>query len=197
MHFFVFSFFFNFSFSFIFFHFLSCSFIFFHFLSFSFMFFHVLSCSFMFLHFPSIFHFLSFSFHFLSFSFIFFVFVGCSKSDFFWASISSRFLLTVIMLKINSWGHLGWYPFGPFSFFPTFFLPFFLVFTLIFSFFVHFFIFLIFDVFLFSFFQKKKVSSFPFSCISKKCHCWHLHQSLTVDVSSVVGAPWRCGVLTT
>ena len=35
----------------------------------------------------------------------------------------------------------------------------------------------------FSFF-KKKVS-----------HCQHLHQSLTV--SSVVGAPWRCGVLTT
>ena len=25
--------------------------------------------------------------------------------------------------------------------------------------------------------------------------CWHLYQSLTV--SSVVGAPWRCGVLTT
>ena len=28
-------------------------------------------------------------------------------------------------------------------------------------------------------------------------HCWHQFQSLTVDVSSVVGAPWRCGVLTT
>ena len=26
-------------------------------------------------------------------------------------------------------------------------------------------------------------------------YCWHLYQSLTV--SSVVGAPWRCGVLTT
>ena len=28
-------------------------------------------------------------------------------------------------------------------------------------------------------------------------HCWHEYQSLTVDVFSVVGAPWRCGVLTT
>ena len=28
-------------------------------------------------------------------------------------------------------------------------------------------------------------------------HCWHEHQSLTVDVSSAVGAPWRCGVLAT
>ena len=27
--------------------------------------------------------------------------------------------------------------------------------------------------------------------------CWHQYQSLTVDVSSVVGAPWRCGVLKT
>ena len=45
---------------------------------------HFLSCSFIF-------------FHVLSFSFIFFVFVGCSKSDFFWASISLRFLLTVLM----------------------------------------------------------------------------------------------------
>ena len=58
-------------------------FIFFHFPSFSFIF-HVLSCSFIF-------------FHFLSFSFIFLVFVLCSKFDFFWASISLRFLLTVLM----------------------------------------------------------------------------------------------------
>ena len=80
------------SFSFSFFsHFLTFSFsfsnIFFHFLfmffsisfQFTFMFFHVLSCSFKF-------------FHFLSF-----IFVGCSKSDFFWASISLRFLLTVLI----------------------------------------------------------------------------------------------------
>ena len=45
----------------------------------------------------SIFHFSFIFFHILSYSFIFFVFVGCSKSDFFWASISSRFLLTVLM----------------------------------------------------------------------------------------------------
>ena len=31
--------------------------------------------------------------------FIFFVFVGCSKSDFLWASISLRFLLTVSYVK--------------------------------------------------------------------------------------------------
>ena len=86
----------NFSFFFIFFHFLSFSFIFFHFLSFSFIFFLFLSFSFIF------FDFLSFScifFHFLSFSFsfIFIFFVGCSKSDFLWASISLRFLLTVLI----------------------------------------------------------------------------------------------------
>ena len=28
-------------------------------------------------------------------------------------------------------------------------------------------------------------------------HCWQQYQSLTQDVSSVVSAPWRCGVLTT
>ena len=91
-----------FSFSFIFFHFLSFSFMFFHFhlLSCSFMFFHVLSFSFIF------FHFLSFSIisiHFLSFSFIFFHFLSFSLSllgaqilIFFWASISLRFLLTIL-----------------------------------------------------------------------------------------------------
>ena len=81
------------SFSFIFFHFLSFFFISFHFLSFSIIFFHFLSFSF-------IFHFPSFSFiffHLLSFSFIFFVFDGCSKSDFFCASISLRFLLTILV----------------------------------------------------------------------------------------------------
>ena len=45
-------------------------------------------------------------------------------------------------------------------------------------------------------FSEEKVSSFLFSCISfKYFYCWHQYQSLTV--SSVVGAPWRCGVLTT
>ena len=87
-----------------FFHFLSFSFIFSHFLLFSLIFIHFLLFSFIFLHFPSFsfifLHFPSFSFiffHFLSSSFIFFVFVGCSKSDFFRASISLRFLLTGLM----------------------------------------------------------------------------------------------------
>ena len=47
-----------------------------------------------------------------------------------------------------------------------------------------FFIFSAFFLFLLCFFQKK-------------FHCWHQYQNLTVDVSSVVGAPWRFGVLTT
>ena len=49
--------------------------------------------------------------------------------------------------------------------------------------------------FLFSFFLKKKVSPFFIVFLSNIFYCWHQHQSLTV--SSVVGAPWRCGVLTT
>ena len=157
-----FSFFFNFhfssfpSFSFIFF---SFSFIFFHF-SLSFLFSPFLSFSFIFIHFLSIFfHFLSFSFiffsFFLSFFFIFFVFVfvGCSKSDFFWASISLRFLLTVLMRKINFWALLGrrgrgvvlfttplWALFS--FFFPLFFLPFFFFFFVFFLLFIYSFFFI-------------------------------------------------------
>ena len=91
-------------------------------------------------------------------------------------------------------------PLGPlFLFFLLFFfrfLSFHLVF--IFSFFVHFFIFRFFNVFHFVIFSREKVSSFLFSCTCfKYFYCWHKYQSLTVDVSSVVGAPWRCGVLTT
>ena len=70
------------SFFFLFFFFLLFSFL----ISFSFIYFHLLSFSFIFL------HFLSFSFFFL-----FLFLVGCSKSDFFWVSISLRFLLTVLM----------------------------------------------------------------------------------------------------
>ena len=33
--------------------------------------------------------------------------------------------------------------------------------------------------------------------LSNAFHCWHQYQSLTKYGSSVVGAPWRCGVLTT
>ena len=59
--------------------FLSFSFIFFYFLSFSFFFFYFLEFSFIFLHFLCLFFFL------------FLFFVECSKSDFFLASIASRF----------------------------------------------------------------------------------------------------------
>ena len=52
-----------------------------------------------------------------------------------------------------------------------------------------------FSFFLFPF--SISFSNFFFSCISfKKFRCWHWSQSLTADVSSVGGAPWRC-VLTT
>ena len=60
-------------------------FIFFHFLSFSIIFFRFLSISFIFIF-----------FHFL-FSFFFSFFVGSSKSNFFWASISLRFQLTILL----------------------------------------------------------------------------------------------------
>ena len=98
------------------------------------------------------FHFLSFSFiflHYLSFSFIFFVFVGCSKSDFFLASISLRFLLTVLLQRNQFLGPSRGVPiWALFSFFSSFF------FSPVFFFFVvhflHFFDFL--NVFHFSFF---------------------------------------------
>ena len=38
---------------------------------------------------------------------------------------------------------------------------------------------------------------FFFFFLSNMFDCWHKCQSLTLDVSSVVSAPWRCGVLTT
>ena len=44
------------------------------------------------------------------------------------------------------------------------------------------------------FFSLKKFLSCIFSNVF---HCWHEHQSLTVDVSSEVSASRRCGVLTT
>ena len=50
--------------------------------------------------------------------------------------------------------------------------------------------------FLFSFFSAEKFLLFFFLVlVSNMFYCWHQYQSLTV--SSVVGAPWRCGVLTT
>ena len=48
----------------------------------------------------------------------------------------------------------------------------------------------------FSFFSRKKFLLFFFLVfLSDMFYCWHYYQSLTV--SFVVGAPWRCGVLTT
>ena len=44
---------------------------------------------------------------------------------------------------------------------------------------------------------NKKVLLF-FSCfLSNAFRCWHQYHSLTIDVSSEVGAPWRCGVVST
>ena len=36
-----------------------------------------------------------------------------------------------------------------------------------------------------------------FAFLSNTFNCQHSHRNFTKDVSSVVGAPWRCGVLTT
>ena len=182
------------------FHFLSFSFIFVHFLSFSFIFFHILSFSFLF------FPFLSFSFiffHFHSFSFIFFVFVGCSKSDVF---LCLNFVTISLDSSYVKHQFLGpprvAPPLGPLFIFSYFFFLPFVVFLLAFYFFIFshflfissFFDFLMF--FIFSFFRKKKVSSFLFFVfLSNILNCWLQYQSLTV--SSVVGAPSRCGVLTT
>ena len=85
---------------------------------------------------------------------------------------------------------VGGTPLGPlFLFFlPFFFSRFFFVFFLpfIFSFFLFF-------LFISSFFDFLMFFHFLSSCISfKYFFCWRSSQSLTV--SSVVGAPWRCGV---
>ena len=45
----------------------------------------------------------------------------------------------------------------------------------------------------FVFLEKGVFSFFPLFI----CRFWPLHLDSTKDVSSVVGAPWRCGVLTT
>ena len=108
-------------------------------------------------------------FHFLSFSLSL---LGAQKSDFFWASISLRFLLTVLV-KNQFWGPsrvvYGRYPFGPsFPFFPTLFSPVFRLFSYFLfhclSFFCSFLHFLISECFSFSFFifSEEKVSSFLF-----------------------------------
>ena len=67
-----------------------------------------------------------FSFHHFSSSFLFFFyFLGCSKSDLFFASIASRFLVTFLKKNIFL-SRLGWYLFGPsFHFFFVFLFVFF------------------------------------------------------------------------
>ena len=84
-------------------------FFFFHLLSFTFNYLHF-SFSFIFYHFPSfsfIFSHFCYFFHFLSFFVIFFNCWGAQKSDFF-ASISWRFLLTLLMQKKSFfWALLG------------------------------------------------------------------------------------------
>ena len=139
------------------------------------MFLHVPSCS---LHVP----------------FIFFFFVGCSKCVFFGGlnfvaiSLDSSHVKNQFLgpSREGGGGERGG-RFGPsfpflhlFLFFPLFFFSFF-SFLFISSFF-----------FFFSFFLKKKFQLFFFLVFLSN---WHKYQSLTV--SSVVGAPWRCGVLTT
>ena len=56
--------------------------------------------------------------------------------------------------------------------------------------------FMVFHFFFFPFcFLLRKMFLLIF--LSKKLHCLHSYHSLTIDVSSAVGAPWRCGLLTT
>ena len=122
-------------------------------------------------------------FHFLSFSFIFFHFLCLCwvlKIWFFWASISLRFLLTVLMCKINFWNPSRVPLLGPlFPFFPHFFFSsvlsfFFLFYFSHFLFISSFFDFLMFFIFFFIF-SEEKVSSFLFLLyFFQICfNCWH------------------------
>ena len=130
------------SFSFMFFHFLSCSFIFFHFLSFSFIF--LIFFFFFFFFIFSCFHFLSFSFIFIFFHYLSFSLL-CAQNLIFWASISSRFLLTILMYKNQFLGPSR----EAFPFFLLFFSPVFFFFSCFFFMFSHFlFISSFFDFFL-------------------------------------------------
>ena len=145
-----------------------------------------------------------------SFSFIFFHFLSFFLSSlgaqnlFFWGFNFVTISLDSSYVKNQLLGPSRVVPlWALFSFFSYFvFLPFFCLFFLLFfyffSFFVHFFIFdfLMFFIFFFSFFPKKKfLLLFFLVFLSNIFYCWRQYQSLTV--SSVVGAPWRCGVLTT
>ena len=50
---------------------------------------------------------------------------------------------------------------------------------------------------IFCFFFQKCYFFFSLVFLSDMFHCWHWCQISTVEISSVVGAPWRCGVVTT
>ena len=120
------------------------------------------------------FHFLPFSSIYFHFLFSFFFFVGCSKSVFFWVSISLRFLLTVLMQK-------SIYRFGPS--FPFFSSCFFLCFLSFFVLFNIFFVFLHFSSFLFI---------FHFSVFFSFCF---LHQKFQSGSMLVASSPKRCFIM--
>ena len=161
------------------------SFTLFHVLSFSVIFFHFLSCSFFFFSF-FIFSFV-FSFFlfllFLSFFLFLFLCVGGSKSVFFLGLNFVTISLNIFEKKTIFWAVSGVPLWGLFSFFSSLFLSsFFPPFSfssfssswILFSFY-------------FVFFTLLKMFFFIFLF-------QYLYQGLTV--SSVVGAPWRCSVLT-
>ena len=141
-------------------------------------------------------------FHFLSFSFIFWVLKICFFLCLNFVTISldnsyvkNQFLGPSRVVK-------KWYPFGPsFPFF--FFLLFFFYcfsscfsFLLIFCSFLHFFDFLMFFIFLVHFFRRKKFLLFFFLVFLSKIFKL-LALVSEFNCFSIVGAPWRCGVLTT
>ena len=144
-------------------------------------------------------------FHVLSFSFIFFVSVGFSKSDFFLGlnfvtiSLDNSYVKNQFLgpsRVVPLWALLSFFLLLLFS--PVFclfscFLYF--HFFYIFCSFLHFLNFFCFSFSFFIFPKKKVVLFFFLVFLSNIFSCWRWYQSLTV--SSVVGAPWRCGVLTT
>ena len=126
-------------------------------------------------------HVLSFDFYlffflFFFFLFLFFLFVGGSNSDFFVGLNFVTISLHTFYQKNSFFRHVsGCTPLMPlFLFFSSLFFPF------------------VFLLFFFLFLSLGSCSSKRFSLFFV---FWHQYQSLTV--SSVVGAPWRCGVLTT
>ena len=174
------------------------------------MFFHVLSFSFFFFLFFLFFHVLSFSFiffHFLSFSFIFFHLLFLCWVLKIWFFLGPNFVaisLDSSYVKNSIFGPVsGGTPLGPlFLFFLPFFSPVFVFLAFYFSFshflFISsFFVFYVFHFFFHFFWKKKFLLFFFLAFLSNMLYCWHQCQSLNIDVSSVVGAPWRCGVLTT